>query len=247
MVILYFYFIFISYMDTSIHTIINGNKRLIVCFGGINLRFGGILPFDFLNYLSTNYDNVDFIFVNDLHRCVYQKGLKDITENTDETVAYLDNIIKSGNYDKVLFMGTSTGGYASILFGSLCHIDAVISFVPYTIVKNYTNIKYSNLKNIINDTTQYVVYGNTLMSNTTCANYILHNDIDKDSSESCEICIAHRKLYQCGINCGHNIAHCNNINNFKNVRIIRNRGYDMEQLIESGSLKKYIDDALLAI
>ena len=38
-------------MSKSEYKIINGNKNLIVCFGGIALQFGGILPFEFLNYL----------------------------------------------------------------------------------------------------------------------------------------------------------------------------------------------------
>jgi hypothetical protein len=31
--------------------IINGNKNLICCFGGMALKMGGIPPFEFLNYL----------------------------------------------------------------------------------------------------------------------------------------------------------------------------------------------------
>ncbi len=36
-------------MSESEHKIINGNKILIVCFGGMALQFGGILPFEFLS------------------------------------------------------------------------------------------------------------------------------------------------------------------------------------------------------
>jgi len=232
-------------MDTGIYTIINRSKRLIVCFGGINLKFGGILPSDFLTYLSTIYENVDFIFVNDLHKCVYQKGLKDITENIDETVLYLNNIIRHGNYDKVIFMGTSTGGYASILFGSLCHVHNVISFVPYTILKNSIDTSYSNLKHIINDSTQYVVYGDTSITHPICMHYILHNDIT--TNVSCMTCHTHKKTCHSDINCRHHITHCDNIDHFKNVHIIRNHGYDMKQIVESGLLKKYIDDAISGV
>ena len=48
----------------SEHKIINGNKTLIVCFGGMALQFGGILPFEFLNYLSSLYlDICDLYFL----------------------------------------------------------------------------------------------------------------------------------------------------------------------------------------
>ena len=46
--------------------IINGNKNLIICVGGMALQFGGIPPFEFLNYLSSNYTNTcDLIFFID--------------------------------------------------------------------------------------------------------------------------------------------------------------------------------------
>ena len=52
-------------------------------------------------------------------------------------------------------MGISSGGYAAILFVSLCHIKNVISFVPRTNLKGIRGIvdnKYENLKNIILET-----------------------------------------------------------------------------------------------
>ena len=39
-------------MSENEYKIINGNKNLIICFGGSALKFGGILPFEFLNYLD---------------------------------------------------------------------------------------------------------------------------------------------------------------------------------------------------
>ena len=43
-------------------------------------------------------------------------------------------------------MGVSSGGYAAILFGSLCHITNVISFVPRTNLKEIIIVdnKYEN-------------------------------------------------------------------------------------------------------
>lgn len=82
-------------MSESEHKIINGNKILIVCFGGMALQFGGILPFEFLNYLSSEYvDKCDLYFFIDKNQCWYHKGLKDITNNIDETVLYINDIIK---------------------------------------------------------------------------------------------------------------------------------------------------------
>ena len=51
----------------SEHKIINNNsENLIICFGGMALAMGGILPFEFLNYLSKIYKkNTDLYFYID--------------------------------------------------------------------------------------------------------------------------------------------------------------------------------------
>ena len=135
-------------MNTSVHTIINKNTGLIICFGGMAQQFLGIPPFEFLNYLSKIYTTTcDLYFIVDKNQCWYHKGIDGITTTIDETIVYLDEIIVKGNYDKVLFMGTSAGGYGAILFGSLCkHVTHVISFVPQTIIETYIDNHYLNLK-----------------------------------------------------------------------------------------------------
>jgi len=158
----------------SEHKIINGHKNLIICFGGMALSFGGILPFEFLNYLSSIYITVsDIIFYIDTQQCWYHKGIHGITNNIDESVEYLNSIIKNGLYDKVIFMGVSAGGYAAILFGSLCNVTHVISFIPQTILKHPINVNYSNLKPIINKHTLYLLYGDTSITNIDDNHHIL--------------------------------------------------------------------------
>ena len=123
--------------------------------------------------------------------------------------------IKDGNYKKVIFMGVSAGGYASILFGSLCdNVNNVISFIPQTILNNPIDLKYSNLKNIINKNTKYIIYGDTSIQ-------------DKHHV--------------------HHILHCENIECFSNVKIIKNNGLEMKDLRDNGSIKKIIDDCLTSL
>jgi predicted esterase YcpF (UPF0227 family) len=203
-------------MSKSEYKIINGNKNLIICFGGMALQFGGILPFEFLNYLSSIYkNNCDLIFFIDNHQCWYHKGIKDITNNIDETILYLNNIIKHGNYQKVIFMGTSAGGYGSILFGSMCNnVNHVISFIPQTIIKNPINLNYSNLKDIINENSKYILYG------------------DKSIQD---------------INDLHHILHCENIECFTNVKIIKNNNCNLKELRDNGFIKNTIDDIIFSV
>jgi len=203
-------------MSQSEYKIINGNKNLIICFGGMALLFGGILPFEFLRYLSSQYsDTCDLIFYIDKNQCWYHKGLKDITTTIDETVLYLNTNIENGNYEKIIFMGSSAGGYAAILFGSLCiNVNYVITFIPQTILKYGINLNYLDLKNIINKNSIYILYGDTSIENV--------DDV-------------------------HNISQCENIEEFTNVKIIKNNGCNLPVLRDSGFIKKIIDDLLFDV
>lgn len=200
-------------MNASFHTIVHGSKSAILCFGGMSLQFGGIPPFEWLRYLSTTYTNAcDLYFFIDRNQCWYHKGIQDITTNIDDTVEYLNSVIEHGKYEHVVCMGTSAGGYGAILFGSLCkNVHSVIGFVPQTILTNPIDRKYSNLQSVINTTTNYIVHGDTLVSN--------RNEL-------------------------HHIFHCENIEHFPNVKVIRHSGCHMKQLRDSGVIQQSLDDIL---
>lgn len=159
---------------TSELKILNNNNNLIVSFGGMAQQFGGILPFEFLNFLNKHFINFDKYFFIDKNLKHYHLGIKDITKNIDETIDYLKNIIK--NYKKVIFLGTSAGGYAAILFGSLLKINKVIAFIPQTFLDKNKNFdkRYINLNKIINNETEYFIYGD--LSNRDPLHHINHLD-----------------------------------------------------------------------
>lgn len=139
------------------------NIYLIVCFGGMLSGFMGAPPFEFLNHLSSTYTNVDLCFFIDKKQCWYHKGIDGLTNTIDETVDYLKNLINAKMYKHIIFMGCSAGGYASILFGSLCNVETVIAFFPQTIHRpKMSDSKYSDLKRVINDSTNYILNGDIL-------------------------------------------------------------------------------------
>ena len=45
----------------------------------------------------------------------------------------------------------------------------------------------------------------------------------------------------------HHILHCENIECFSNVKIIKNNGLEMKDLRDNGSIKKIIDDCLTSL
>jgi predicted esterase YcpF (UPF0227 family) len=202
-------------MSKSEYKIINNNKNLIICFGGFLLKMGGILPFEFLNYLSSIYQNeCDLVFFIDHKQCWYHKGIQGITSNIDETALYINSIIKDKYYKNIIFMGNSAGGYAAILFGSICNVSHVISFIPQTILENPIDSNYSNLKDIINKTTKYTIYGNTNTNDTL-----------------------------------HNISHCENIDCFTNVKLIKTNDVTLKivkKMRDNGDIKRIIDNIIFS-
>jgi len=135
---------------------------LIICFGGMLQSIAKIPPFEFLHYLSSQYTGsakaMDLIFVVDQLQCWYHCGLKGITASVEETVVYLNDIISERPRNRVLFMGCSAGGYAAILFGSLCKgVDHVIAFCPQTTLVSPIDRKYGDLKPYINESVHYTL------------------------------------------------------------------------------------------
>jgi len=202
-----------------------GQKNLIVTFAGNGLVIGGWPIFEFNRSLSKMNLPCDVMFMKDMTEKWYLGGLKGLGKNIHHTITFLRRGIQ--NYDKVIFIGASAGGYASILFGSLLEVDAVVGFNPQTdlnyakkqckewrgkpicnpkLHKLKTFKKYNNLKFSINSTTQY---------------FINSNDDNKD------------KL--------HAVHHYENISKFPNVsRLDKTAG----ELIKSGELKKLLKSLL---
>ncbi len=196
---------------SSEYIIKKDSKTLIISFGGKSLKFGGILPFEFLNFLNTYFENIDKIFYIDKSQINYHKGISSISSNIDETVLYLREKIK--DYDNVIFCGTSSGGYASILFGSLLNVNKVIAFIPQTILKNKNNMskydeKYIDIKKYINNSTKYYIFGDTNV---------------KDINDS------------------HHISHCSHIEEFPNVIIFKKNRLSLVEMKNSGELYSIFD------
>jgi hypothetical protein len=158
---------------TKVIDVGHSNDLIIVTFGGYANKFGGIPPFEFLNFLKNNFPNTDKQFYIDIHSCCYAKGIAGITNNIKETVDHLSQQIKG--YKKAVFVGTSGGGYAAILFGSLLNIDTVIAFIPTTIVRK-ANVEsnYKNLSTVINQTTKYYLYADTKIKDNMDSHHISH-------------------------------------------------------------------------
>ena len=105
------------------------SDRLLIFFGGVQ-GFTAIPPFEFLNL--TRDIPAKKIFVRDLEQSWYQMGLRGIASDVDGLTAYFRDVIRSQSVRRVVTVGNSMGGYASLLFGALLNVDAVLAFSPRT-------------------------------------------------------------------------------------------------------------------
>lgn len=152
----------------------NDSDTLIVSFAGNAKKFGGIERFEFVQFLEKYFPQLNKHFYIDTYINSYHNGIFGISNNIDETVCYLKNEIEK--YKNVIFLGSSAGGYAAILFGSLLNITSVIAFIPQTIRRNPTNIdeKYRDISKYINDSTKYYLYGDLAISDINNNHHISH-------------------------------------------------------------------------
>jgi len=130
-----------SHIDTD-------SKNLVVSFGSANLH-GGFDRKSSLCKLKTEFKNVDILYLRNMdshytgrgrHRKKmlvgnwYLGGLSGIGKNINHTLSFLKKIFKK--YENIVCVGTSMGGYASILFGSILKVN-------YTITGNaQTDLEY---------------------------------------------------------------------------------------------------------
>ena len=116
---------------------LNGSKKLLVSFGGINQGLG-IPVFEFFNSISDI--DCDKIYLRDFNQAWYQKGIDSELDSIDRILDNLKNKLFHNNYQRVCFIGNSMGGYAAILFGTLLNVDRVVSFAPQSYIDYYNRL-----------------------------------------------------------------------------------------------------------
>jgi len=138
-------------------------KKLIISFAGQGNGIGTLPRYEFVNFLNKHYSkNFDFKFYLDKTNKWYHSGITEETNDIPTSIKLLEKIVEP--YTHVYFIGSSAGGYASILFASLLHkkidqIFTVIAFKPQTFISE--KYEFNNLKNIIKDDIKYYLFGDS--------------------------------------------------------------------------------------
>ncbi|MBA3450805.1 MAG: hypothetical protein H0T18_06300 [Chloroflexia bacterium] len=107
------------------------SRTLLVLFGGIA---GGVsMPvYEFFRQAAAL--TTSKAFLRDPRRGWYQLGIPGVGESAAAIASHLQAIIARATVDRVVMAGASAGGFAAILFGTVCAADAVIAFSPQTFI-----------------------------------------------------------------------------------------------------------------
>ena len=147
---------------------------LILSFG--HIAHGGFASKQSLINKKFENDNFDILYMRDVEKKWYLCELPEIGDSFSDTLTFLKSV--TSKYKNTIYIGSSMGGYASILFASLLKGSTVIAQMPQTDLKyilnndscidifepienNHSDVwnSYKNLNSIINDSTQYILGG----------------------------------------------------------------------------------------
>tara|TARA_B110000444_G_C18840828_1_gene598828 strand:- start:2492 stop:3187 length:696 start_codon:yes stop_codon:yes gene_type:complete len=157
--------------DISYCWVKQNSEILIVSFASLNPKNTGFERKTSLLNFSQECP-IDILYIRD-RKNWYIGPLKGIGEKIEDTIGFLETECR--NYKKVIMVGGSQGGYASILFSSILKTFACISIIPQTNLhicykykpkgRNWRKLsklkswkKYADLKQHINKETKYYVH-----------------------------------------------------------------------------------------
>lgn len=107
------------------------SRTLLVAFGGMH-REMGIPPFEF--FAATGQIPTKRLFVRDLKRSWYHRGIDGYGSSLTESAESLRELIGGYEVDRLVVVGSSAGGYAALAFGTLLEAHKVLSFGPQTVI-----------------------------------------------------------------------------------------------------------------
>ena len=181
----------------------DNSKNLIVCFASNG--HDGFERKTSLMKLRFEKNNFDVLYLRNRHQW-YMGGLNGVGKNINHTLAFFKK--EFATYNKVLCIGGSAGGYASLLFGSLLKVNKVISINAQTdlqycvrylkekhpgklnLIKRSkecpaTWSKYNNVVNLLNEDVVYYVLEAENRTWNNNSDFILHGCYHYDIIKHC--------------------------------------------------------------
>lgn len=103
---------------------------LAVAFGGLLGHLGGVPSFEFMRMLSGLGTNR--VFVRDPRSLWYHGGVRGLGSTINELGESLASLIGRSGVERVVFLGSSAGGYAAVLLSTIVTVQEVLAFSPQT-------------------------------------------------------------------------------------------------------------------
>ena len=107
------------------------SRTLLLAFGGMVGKIG-IPPFEFFSL--TGGMPTKRLFVRDLRQAWYHRGIPEYGSTLAEVADSLRDLLARQEIDRLVVAGTSAGGYAALVFGTLLRADTVLCFAPQTVL-----------------------------------------------------------------------------------------------------------------
>jgi hypothetical protein len=109
------------------------SDTLLIAFGGVAKKMGGTPPYEFKN-LTENL-RAQRMFVKDPLQAWYQLGLPPKHgSNFAEASESLKLIVEASDINRLVTIGTSSGGYAAMAFGIELGADQVVAISPQSVI-----------------------------------------------------------------------------------------------------------------
>lgn len=197
-------------------------KKSILSFSGESKNFltGNR---EFHNFLNKHFKDFEhhYFFDNNEHALAntyfYHRGLNYKTKGIDDSVEYIKKIIKP--YDETIFIGSSVGGYAAILFGCLSGATKILAFKPQTDIIDVRPMNNHILDKRYVDLTKIKLDGPIIQ---------IHGDLRFDSKTH-----------------DHWRGHVERMNIRDNIEIVLHDSLDLKQLRNSGKLLEIFNNFIL--
>jgi hypothetical protein len=106
----------------------SSSSTVLVAFAG--LPGHGAPPFEFFDVAHDL--EVKKAYLRDLDHAWYHAGVRGFADSPNALVDKLREILKAADANRVVFVGSSAGGWAALMFGALLDVDLVLAFSPQT-------------------------------------------------------------------------------------------------------------------
>lgn len=102
------------------------STKALLLFNGQDQSVGNV-PINVFQHFIEGLD-INVIYLIDIQRAFYMKGVPELGSNYEETIASLKSILKDMNVSDVYCLGTSGGGYAATIYSLDLQARAALTF-----------------------------------------------------------------------------------------------------------------------